>query len=112
MRPRNPHAARPIIRVALVAAGAATLRRKSMRWGATHDEARAPLPGDDLLPRADLAATRAITIRAGGGDVWPWLVQLGQDRGGFYTYEWLENLVGADPQRGPGGPGPAAARGR
>lgn len=55
-----------------------------------------PLPGDHFLPAPDLRATRAITINAPSSHVWPWVAQLGQNRGGFYTYDWLENLVGAD----------------
>jgi hypothetical protein len=54
------------------------------------------LPGDDLTPQADLVATRAITIRAAADRVWPWIVQLGQGRGGFYSYDILENLIGCD----------------
>jgi hypothetical protein len=54
------------------------------------------LPGDDLMPNADLMATRATTIRASTGQVWPWIAQLGQGRGGFYSYDRLENLVGCD----------------
>jgi hypothetical protein len=52
------------------------------------------LPGDELLPVADLVATRAITVRAPAEAVWPWLVQMGQGRGGFYSYDVLENLAG------------------
>ena len=55
-----------------------------------------PLPGDDFLPVPDLQATRAITISSPMSHVWPWVAQLGQNRGGFYTYDWLENLVGCD----------------
>ena len=62
------------------------------RWGATDDEVHAPLPGDDLVPDPVDQATRAITIAAEPADVWPWIVQLGADRGGFYSYAWLENL--------------------
>jgi hypothetical protein len=47
---------------------------------------------------ADLAATRAITVRASIVQVWPWIAQLGQGRGGFYSYDFLENLVGCDIQ--------------
>jgi hypothetical protein len=55
------------------------------------------LPGDELVPHADLTATRAVTVRAGGADgVWPWIAQLGQARGGFYSYDILENLMGCD----------------
>ncbi len=66
-----------------------------LRWGATSAELRLVVPGDDLLPSADLVSTRAATIEAAADVVWPWIVQLGQGRGGFYTYDWLENLVGA-----------------
>ena len=52
------------------------------------------LPGDELVPVPDLAATRAITVAAPPAAVWPWLTQLGQNRGGFYSYDWLENLMG------------------
>jgi len=61
---------------------------------ATHDEARDALPGDGLIPDADITSTRAITIRRPPDAVWPWIAQLGQTRGGFYSYDWLENLVG------------------
>ena len=66
------------------------------RWGATDEEVRKGLPGDNLVPHPMLESTRAVTIRAAGRRVWPWLVQLGQDRGGFYSYDWLENLAAAD----------------
>ena len=49
-----------------------------------------------LIGKADLIATRAITIRASADQVWPWIAQLGQGRGGFYSYDFLENLVGAN----------------
>ena len=71
-------------------------RRRYLRWGATPLEVEMGLPGDDLMPAVDLTATRAITIRAPSSDVWPWLAQLGQGRGGFYSYDVLENLVGLD----------------
>ena len=54
------------------------------------------LPGDDLLLHAHLRATRAISIKATADKVWPWIAQLGQGRGGFYSYDFLENLVGCD----------------
>jgi hypothetical protein len=69
-------------------------RRWQLRWGASRHEVTASLPGDDLVADPDLVATRAITIRARPADVWPWVVQLGQNRGGFYSYDALENLVG------------------
>lgn len=67
-----------------------------LRWGATSAEVTGPVPGDDLLPGADLVSTRAITIDARAEDVWGWIAQLGQGRGGFYSYDRLENLVGCD----------------
>lgn len=66
-----------------------------MRWGATGDEIGMPLPGDALLIDPPLESTRAITIDAPPSAVWPWLAQIGQHRGGFYSYSWLENLAGA-----------------
>ena len=66
------------------------------RWGATDQESDGSLPGDDLIANPDLIATRAITIAPRAERVWPWVVQLGQGRGGFYSYDWLENLVGCD----------------
>lgn len=71
-------------------------RPRLLRWGATGQESDEPLPGDDLIANADLTATRAITIRAPADQVWPWIAQLGQGRGGFYSYDFLENLVGCD----------------
>ena len=71
-------------------------RSRQMRWGATNQEPGESLPGDDLIADCDLAATRAITIRVPASQVWPWLAQLGQGRGGFYSYDFLENLAGCD----------------
>jgi hypothetical protein len=67
-----------------------------VRWGATDEEVRRQLPGDELVPEPAWSYTHAITISAPRSAVWPWLVQLGQGRGGFYSYEWLENLIGCD----------------
>jgi len=72
------------------------LRRWRLRWGATEDEIRQTLPGDEWVPQPKWSYTQAITIRAPAEQVWPWLAQMGQGRGGFYSYEWLENLVGCD----------------
>jgi hypothetical protein len=73
----------------------ARLRRRIMRWGATDAEATARLPGDELLEDADTLATRAIDIDAPAAAVWPWLAQMGPSpRGGAYTYDWIENLLG------------------
>ncbi len=83
--------------VAVLAAKAAywvLLRPRLLAWGATPHERAATLPGDELVPGADLVATRAVSIAAPMHDVWPWLAQMGQGRGGLYSYDWLENLVG------------------
>ena len=66
------------------------------KWGATEAEVSMSLPGDDQVPDPELESTRAITIQAPATAVWPWLVQMGQGRGGLYTYQRLENLVGCD----------------
>jgi hypothetical protein len=79
-----------------VAASVALVRARYLRWGATDEELGMALPGDELVPDADLTATRAVTVHAGGDGVWPWIAQLGQGRGGFYSYDFLENLVGCD----------------
>ena len=81
---------------AVAAAGILVARRWQLRWGATAGESGEILPGDDLISDPDLAATRAITVGAAAGQVWPWIAQLGQGRGGFYSYDFLENLVGCD----------------
>jgi hypothetical protein len=71
------------------------LRGPVLTWGATEAEASASLPGDELLEDADGVATRAIQIAAPASAVWPWLAQMGPSpRGGAYTYDWIENLLG------------------
>jgi len=89
--------------VALGSIGAAAtlyqllLRRPIMNWGASDAEANARLPGDELQEDADRVATRAITIAAPASAVWPWIAQMGPSpRGGAYTYDWIENLLGLD----------------
>jgi hypothetical protein len=88
------------IAVGAVAAGvlyARLLRSPILTWGATGQEASARLPGDDLLEDADGVATRAIDIHAPASAVWPWIAQMGPSpRGGAYTYDWIENLLGLD----------------
>ncbi len=65
------------------------------RWGTRGDEATRRLPGEELVPGRAAALTQAVDIAAPPGEVWPWLAQLGQDKAGFYSYAWLENLGGA-----------------
>ena len=79
-----------------VAVYALLIRSRCLRWGATGQESGGPLPGDDLIAGPDLTATRAITVRAPASGVWPWIAQLGQGRGGFYSYDFIENLAGCD----------------
>jgi hypothetical protein len=66
-------------------------RHWHMRWGATDEEVHSLMPGDDTVPRASFNATRAITIEATPEQVWPWIVQMGYRRAGFYTYALLDN---------------------
>jgi hypothetical protein len=65
-----------------------------LNWGARADEVTVKLPGDELLADAGLVTTRAITIHAPAGAIWPWLAQMGSGRGGAYTYDWIQNLLG------------------
>ena len=67
-----------------------------LRWGSSDTELRTALPGDDLVPNPHYTVQHAVTIDATPDAIWPWLVQLGQDRGGFYSYDWLERLIGDD----------------
>ena len=64
------------------------------RWGATDEEVQRTLPGDDRISHPDAQWTRAITVEARAEAVWPWLVQIGHGRGGYYSYPWLERLMG------------------
>jgi hypothetical protein len=88
----------PIRRLAVPLAALLTLkvlgRRWMADWGATTEELAAQLPGDELIEGTDLTTTRAVTVYARAADIWPWIAQLGQGRGGFYSYDALENLVG------------------
>lgn len=90
---RRPNALSLTGTAALVAY-AGVVRPRIRTWGATPEERANALPGDDLVEDAGLGTTRAVTIAAPVDEVWPWLAQIGQDRGGFYSYEWLENLAG------------------
>ncbi len=71
------------------------LRERVKTFGASDEEASARLPGDELLVAPDEVTTRAISINAPSEAVWPWLAQMGPaPRGGAYTYDWIENLMG------------------
>lgn len=81
---------------AAVAAYIFAVRPWHLKWGAEPEEAERPLPGDDRLPHPKVSATHAITIQAPVEKVWPWIVQMGQGRGGMYTYDWIENMMGLE----------------
>jgi len=81
-----------------ITAGAAlywfALRPWFLRWGATGAEIEASMPGDDVIQDPTHVATRSVTIKAQAEDVWPWLVQMGDQRGGLYSYDWIDQLFG------------------
>ena len=92
---------RPVLAAVMAAAGTIGLYRWAVRprmytWGATAAEVAAELPGDDLVEAGAPRSTRAVTVDAPVEAIWPWLVQIGEDRGGFYSYDWLERLAGTD----------------
>jgi len=72
----------------------AAIRPRLLGWGASRQERRQSLPGDDLVA-ARWQTTRGIEISAPADEVWPWLVQMGYGRGGWYSYDRLERRVGA-----------------
>jgi hypothetical protein len=83
-----------VIRLALLATGLYAARRYYRNWGATKEECSMRLPGDELVRAPVVQTTEAVTIDAPAGSVWRWLVQMGQDRGGLYNFEPLQNLIG------------------
>lgn len=83
-----------VVRLGAAAALLYGARRYFRDWGTTKAESESHLPGDRLVHPPVLQATEAVDIEAPAGEVWPWLVQMGQDRGGLYSYERFENTVG------------------
>lgn len=75
------------------------IRRRMLRWGATPEEAAATYPGDELVPDPDGGATMATNLDAPPEKVWPWLVQMGGDRGGWYSWDWIDNNGEASADR-------------
>lgn len=63
-------------------------------WGATSADLGTGWPGDELVPDAGFVWTNAVTVDRSAAEVWPWVTQLGQGRGGLYSYDWLENAIG------------------
>lgn len=84
------------LNIAGLVAFSPVLRPWYRRWGAPDGLLRRRLPGDDQVPHPRIETTRAIDIQAPMDEVWPWLAQLGQRRGGWYSYEQLENLAGCE----------------
>lgn len=68
------------------------LRPRLLRWGATDEEVRQPYPGADLIPGGRRSATMAVTIEAPPAKVWPWLLQMGYHRAGYYSWDYLDNF--------------------
>lgn len=96
-----PSFAPALAAVTLIVAGllfvyVSAVRPWHTRWGATHLDVIARLPGDAISPRSSFQVTHAINIDAPPEAVWPWIVQIGQERGGFYSHTFLENLIGCD----------------
>jgi hypothetical protein len=85
-----------LVGTAATALYALVIRPWHLRWCAEPEDERRELPGDELLPKDGIQILHAVTIDAPVEKVWPWLAQLGQDRAGFYSYEWLENLAGCE----------------
>ncbi len=80
--------------VAVLALGGAYLvfiRPWHLTWGATDEEVRRPMPGDGIHANPSFNATRAVTVEAGPEHIWPWLVQMGYRRAGFYSYDRIDN---------------------
>ena len=76
----------------IVCLGVLNYRRWHLGWGATAAESAAAMPGDSLISKPHFAPTRAITIGASPSAVWPWIVQMGYGRAGWYSYDWLDNV--------------------
>ena len=67
------------------------LRPWHLRWGATDEEVERAMPGDELVTEPEIDATRGLAVDARPEDIWPWLVQIGYRRAGFYSYDRLDN---------------------
>jgi hypothetical protein len=78
--------------VGLIGVYVGVYRPRQLRWGATDGEVAREMPGDEIVSRPVFNATRAVTVNAPPEDVWPWLVQIGFGRAGWYSYDILDNL--------------------
>jgi hypothetical protein len=72
------------------------LAERRARWGLDPEEARRALPGDEIVPEPRWSWTHGVEIDASAAAVWPWIAQIGATRGGFYSYQWLENVIGCE----------------
>jgi hypothetical protein len=88
------HATKQITKIAALIALLYSARRYYRNWGTTKEECRMRLPGDELVGEPVLQVTEAVSIDSSPSAIWPWLLQMGQDRGGLYSYQALENVVG------------------
>ena len=75
------------------------IRPWQLRWGATDEEVARAMPGDDVVKHATFNATRGVTIQARPEEIWPWVVQMGINRAGWYSYDWIDNLGRPSAQR-------------
>lgn len=89
----------PVVGAALLGGYVRLLRPWQMRWGATDAEVARAMPGDDVVTHPTFNATRAVTIQARPEEIWPWLVQIGMTRAGWYSYDWIDNLGRASAER-------------
>lgn len=97
IRPPTPQGTLGALTIGVAATAALGLhvrfvRPRLLSWGATRHEIERPMVGDDVCPRPQFSATRAVTICARPQEVWPWLVQIGFGRAGWYSYDLLDNL--------------------
>ncbi len=73
----------------------AIIRPRILTWGATQDEVSQSLPGDELVLKPHMIATRAVTIQAPASEVWKWIIQIGSARAGWYSLDWIDNAGAA-----------------
>ena len=92
--PRNRRLPMLVGVLALTAVYWFPVRRMFTRWGTTPEELERVMPGDALIPNPTVTGTGAVTVQAPPEDIWPWLVQMGHQRGGLYSYDWLDRLFG------------------
>lgn len=71
------------------------IRPWQLRWGTTDEEVERRLPGDDVVKHPTSNATRAVTVQARPEEIWPWLVQIGQGKAGYYSYERMDRFYDA-----------------